>query len=186
LSENVAILLLLLYNVNRGDFMSFGEKIWQSLFSSDWYILFAFFLTLLCLSFVWYFNMKTKKEIVKCEQEKNIRHITFIYNWFTVFYTLFITAISIFPLLGMFGTVKALLELDLSNINNAKNNFFDALTSTTWGIIFSIGFKIVNAFISTSVENNIQKLADLIKKFEDSGIGLKDLKKENEKRRAVK
>ena len=87
--------------------MSFGEKIWQSLFSSDWYILFAFFLTLLCLSFVWYFNMKTKKEIVKCEQEKNIRHITFIYNWFTVFYTLFITAISIFPLLGMFGTVKA-------------------------------------------------------------------------------
>ncbi len=166
--------------------MSFGEKIWTSLFSSDVYILISAFLTVLCLLLVRYYNKKTKKEINKFEQEKNISYTTHVYNWLTASYTLFITAISIFPLLGMFGTVKALLELDLSNINNAKNNFFDALTSTTWGIIFSIGFKIVNAFISTSVENNIQKLADLIKKFEDSGIALKDLKKENEKRRAVK
>lgn len=166
--------------------MSFGEKIWTSLFSSDVYILISAFLTVLCLLLVRYYNKKTKKEINKFEQEKNISYTTHVYNWLTASYTLFITAISIFPLLGMFGTVKALLELDLSNINNAKNNFFDALTSTTWGIIFSIGFKIVNAFISTSVENNIQKLADLIKKFEDSGITLKDLKKVNEKRRAVK
>lgn len=166
--------------------MSFGEKIWTSLFSSDVYISISAFLTVLCLLLVRYYNKKTKKEINKFEQEKNISYTTHVYNWLTASYTLFITAISIFPLLGMFGTVKALLELDLSNINNAKNNFFDALTSTTWGIIFSIGFKIVNAFISTSVENNIQKLADLIKKFEDSGIALKDLKKENEKRRAVK
>ncbi len=166
--------------------MSFGEKIWTSLFSSDVYILISAFLTVLCLLLVRYYNKKTKKEINKFEQEKNISYTTHVYNWLTASYTLFITAISIFPLLGMFGTVKALLELDLSNINNTKNNFFDALTSTTWGIIFSIGFKIVNAFISTSVENNIQKLADLIKKFEDSGIALKDLKKENEKRRAVK
>ncbi len=169
--------------------MSFKEKIWQSLFSSDWYILLTAFLTILCLSFVWYYNDKTKKEILKCEQEKNIRHTTHIYNWLTVCYTLFISTISIFPLLGMFGTVKALLELDLSNINSAKNNFFDALTSTTWGIIFAVIFKLVNAFIATSVENSIQKLADLIKKFEDDGITLKDSKKiksvglENENKR---
>lgn len=166
--------------------MSFGEKIWTSLFSSDVYILISAFLTVLCLLLVRYYNKKTKKEINIFEHEKNISYTTHIYNWLTASYTLFITAISIFPLLGMFGTVKALLELDLSNINNAKNNFFDALTSTTWGIIFSISFKIVNAFISTSVENNIQKLANLIKKFEDSGISLKDSKNENKRRRAVK
>jgi chemotaxis protein MotA len=68
----------------------------------------------------------------------------------------------------MLGTVTALLGLDMSNaeaISNAKNNFFDALTSTTWGIIFAVIFKVVNAFIATSVEDNIRKLSELSDKL---------------------
>ena len=49
--------------------MSFGEKIWTSLFSSDVYILISAFLTVLCLLLVRYYNKKTKKEINKFEQE---------------------------------------------------------------------------------------------------------------------
>ena len=88
-------------------------------------------------------------------------------------YTLFITLISIFPLLGMLGTVLALLGLDLSNadaISNAKNNFFGALSSTAWGIIFAIIYKIVNARMFSDVEDLIQRHLSLIKKLRKSGI----------------
>lgn len=88
-------------------------------------------------------------------------------------YTLFITLISIFPLLGMLGTVLALLGLDMSSaeaINNAKNNFFGALTSTAWGIIFAVVFKIVNAKFFADVEDLIQRHLALIKKLRKSGI----------------
>ena len=62
-------------------------------------------------------------------------------------YTLFLTFVSIFPLLGMLGTVCGLLGLDLAtgDMENIKNNFFIALTSTAWGIIFSGFFKVLNA-----------------------------------------
>lgn len=88
-------------------------------------------------------------------------------------YTLFITLISIFPLLGMLGTVLALLGLDMSSaeaISNAKDNFFGALTSTAWGIIFAVVFKIVNAKFFADVEDLIQRHLSLIKKLRKSGI----------------
>ena len=88
-------------------------------------------------------------------------------------YTLFITLISIFPLLGMLGTVIALLGLDMSTaeaISNAKNNFFGALTSTAWGIIFAVVFKIINARFFADVEDLIQRHLSLIKKLRKSGI----------------
>lgn len=184
LSKTIASLSFLLYNVSRGGFMSFREKIWQSLFTSDIYILYFVIFALICLLITLLCSHEINKNMKKWECEKYYKKL--INTGLNVCYTLFVTIISIFPLLGMFGTVKALLELDLSNVNSAKNNFFDALTSTTWGILFAVIFKLVNAFISTSVENNIQKLADLIKKFEDSGISLKDSKNENKRRRAKK
>ena len=88
-------------------------------------------------------------------------------------YTLFITLISIFPLLGMLGTILALLGLDMSSaeaISNAKNNFFSALSSTAWGIIFAVTFKIINARFFADVEDLIQRHLSLIKKLRKSGI----------------
>ena len=88
-------------------------------------------------------------------------------------YTLFITFISIFPLLGMLGTVLALLGLDMSSadaINDAKNSFFSALTSTAWGIIFAVVYKIINARFFADVEDLIQRHLSLIKKLRKSGI----------------
>ena len=64
----------------------------------------------------------------------------------------------------MGGTVLALLKLDEKIISNAQNSFFDALTSTMWGIIFAIVFKIINAIFTTYIEDSIKKLSDYIKK----------------------
>ena len=88
-------------------------------------------------------------------------------------YTVFIALISIFPLLGMFGTVTALLSIDMSDteaISAAKSSFFNALTSTTWGIIFSVVFKVANAYFFADVEDLIQRLLSLKKKLISYGI----------------
>lgn len=73
-------------------------------------------------------------------------------------YSLFVTMITIFPMLGMFGTVAGLLGLDLAsgNMENIRDNFFIALTSTAWGIIFSVIFKFINALFCEYIEEKIE------------------------------
>ena len=78
-------------------------------------------------------------------------------------YTLFVTIISLFPLLGMLGTVASLIELggvfqsDNADMNSIKSEFFLALTSTAWGIIASVLFKLLNAGFQPFIENHISK-----------------------------
>lgn len=111
-----------------------------------------------------------------CDDLSNIDRVDRIfgsYRRINTRYTLFVTMISIFPLLGMLGTVLALLGLDMSNaeaVSSAKENFFGALTSTAWGIIFAIGFKIVNAWLFADIEDLIQRHLALIKRMRKSGI----------------
>ena len=147
--------------------MTFGEKMGQSLVASDWYILLAAVLTLLCMTASLVVKHIADRFIRDELVKKQLDMAVLLYNLLTVFYTLFITMISLFPLLGMFGTVRALLSLDLSDsaaLESAKNSFFDALTSTAWGIIFAVGFKLVNAFFATAVEGTIQTLDSVAKK----------------------
>ena len=70
-------------------------------------------------------------------------------------YSLFLALISVFPLLGMLGTVLGLLGLDMAagEMENIKNNFFMALTSTGWGIIFSVFFKLLSAWFLDDVDS---------------------------------
>lgn len=65
----------------------------------------------------------------------------------------------------MLGTVLALLNLDLSGETSAlKNNFFQALDTTEWGIIFAVFFKVLNAFFQPYIEAQIEKLKKLLEK----------------------
>lgn len=87
-----------------------------------------------------------------------------IYYLLDVFYTIFITIVSLFPLLGMLGTVASLIGLGETfqkdagaDIEAIKPRFFLALTSTAWGIIFSLIFKLINACIQPFIENQIEK-----------------------------
>lgn len=69
------------------------------------------------------------------------------------FYSLFVNITGIFPLLGILGTVVSLLGL-VSDMENVTGNFYGALTSTFWGLIFAIVFKFLDGVISPEIENN--------------------------------
>ena len=69
------------------------------------------------------------------------------------FYALFVNITGIFPLLGILGTVVSLLGL-VSDMNNVAGNFYGALTSTFWGLIFAILFKFLDGIISPEIESN--------------------------------
>ena len=120
-----------------------------------------------------YSNSKKKyinSEINKWEKESDLvfdenGEILDSYKNLNRVYTIFIAGISIFPLLGMLGTISSLLSLDMSNsdaINNAKESFFYALTSTFLGIVAAIGFKALNAAKLYDIEDVSQRLLKLI------------------------
>ncbi len=130
----------------------FLKKLFSSIHTSDSYILIFAVLALVFLATsVWLARM-IEKDL------KNNQPIKRIHQMLGVFYTLFVTFISLFPLLGMFGTVKALLELDLSgDLEVIKLKFFNALTSTAWGIIFSVIFKIIHALVQSWMESLLNR-----------------------------
>ena len=90
-----------------------------------------------------------------------------MYHWLDALYTIFIVMISLFPLMGMFGTVSALLTLDISGATeDLKSNFFQALDTTGMGLIFAILFKFVNAFFQSHIEECIAKAKKSLEKVE--------------------
>ncbi|MCM1419692.1 MAG: MotA/TolQ/ExbB proton channel family protein [Bacteroides sp.] len=88
------------------------------------------------------------------------------FNWLNLFYNIFLVIVSIFPLLGMLGTVLALLGLDFSSPDTAalKQQFSVALETTALGLIFSIVFKIVHAPFQSRIETAIDKIDEITKK----------------------
>ena len=142
--------------------MGFFGKMLASV-GADWYI---FLCALVCVGCLIVIRLSNKKIDRSFELWKSENYYSnFIYKTLTLSDSIFVTLITIFPLLGMLGTVKSLLVLNFADENailNARNSFFDALTSTAWGIIFAIIFKVVNAVISKHTEDNIEKMTELI------------------------
>ena len=69
------------------------------------------------------------------------------------FYSIFMNITAIFPLLGILGTVISLLPM-VSDMANMETNFFAALTSTFWGLVFAIIFKLLDGFLASKIEDN--------------------------------
>ena len=68
-------------------------------------------------------------------------------------YSVFVNLTGIFPLLGILGTVTALLSL-VQDMSDVTGNFYGALTSTFWGLVFAITFKLLDGIISAKIEDN--------------------------------
>ena len=146
----------------------YGEaflKLKESILGNDLLILIAGIVALAFMIVTIVLAKAIKIRTKEWKKNKNAKFSKFLLHGTSKFYTLFVTMISIFPLLGMLGTVIGLLGLDLASgdMDNIKNNFFIALTSTAWGIIFSVIFKVAHAWIADNVEEQIEtakKLTD--------------------------
>lgn len=73
-------------------------------------------------------------------------------------YSIFVNLTGIFPLLGILGTVISLLGL-VSDTTDITVNFYGALTSTFWGLVFAIIFKFLDGIISAKIEDNEKNVA---------------------------
>lgn len=73
-------------------------------------------------------------------------------------YSIYVNLTGIFPLLGILGTVVSLLGL-VSDTGNITGNFYGALTSTFWGLIFAIIFKFLDGVTSAKIEDNEKNVA---------------------------
>ncbi len=74
-------------------------------------------------------------------------------------YALYVNLTGIFPLLGILGTVISLLGM-VGNTSDIEGSFFAALTSTFWGLVFAIIFKMLDGFI-TPVLDDGERAAEL-------------------------
>ncbi len=73
-------------------------------------------------------------------------------------YSVFVNLTGIFPLLGILGTVSSLLTL-VEDMSDVTGSFYGALTSTFWGLVFAIIFKLLDGVISAKIEDNEKTVA---------------------------
>lgn len=73
-------------------------------------------------------------------------------------YSVFVNITGIFPLLGILGTVVSLLAI-VDDTTSVLGNFYGALTSTFWGLVFAIGFKFADGIVSAKIEDNEKTVA---------------------------
>lgn len=150
----------------------FSDKLFESIWSTDNYILICAVITLFLFSLTIFSSYTIKRHHPKWRQREDLNFPGWSHRFLTVVYSLFLTLVSLFPLLGMLGTVASLLTLDLStgNMAGVRNNFFNALTSTAWGIVFSIIFKVLNACVSDFIENQIEFSKKCSEEFDNSSF----------------
>ena len=136
-----------------------ASKLFESITTNDSYILWIGIFTFIVGLYCFIRAIIIRNHIEEWNRTNCISTASIIRNDLAVAYNLFLTLISIFPLLGMFGTVMGLLNVDFvaGNMDNVKANFFTAHTSTAWGIIFSIVFKIINALVANHIEAQIEE-----------------------------
>ena len=82
-------------------------------------------------------------------------------------YAFFTTMTSIFPLLGMLGTVISLIPMVTAIGTDAQGLIFEALTSTLWGIVFAIFWKFMDTRISYRISDNEKRTEYLLNPAED-------------------
>ncbi|MEX1308085.1 MAG: MotA/TolQ/ExbB proton channel family protein [Eubacteriales bacterium] len=78
-------------------------------------------------------------------------------------YYSFVSITSILPLLGILGTVIALMQIDGFTTETISQNFMAALTSTFWGLVGATLCKALEASIVARVEANRENFAMLVK-----------------------
>lgn len=77
-------------------------------------------------------------------------------------YAFYCNFTTMFPLLGMLGTVVSLIPMVNLIGEETHGAFFAALTSTFWGIVAALVFKFLDSFLSYKIEDNEKHMAYLL------------------------
>ncbi len=104
----------------------------------------------------------------KNNNELDLNELTHMHQQSEKLYQIFVAITSILPLLGILGTVIALLNSANADIELLKTNFTFALTSTFWGLMGAIICKALEGVLSPAVEHNGQALALLMTRLDMS------------------
>ncbi len=99
-------------------------------------------------------------ESIKANNEKkiNLHELQSLREKEVFYYHLFTTVNGIFPLMGILGTIIGLLGMVGMESSMIMNNFTIALTSTFWGLIFSIGFRALDGMLAPVFYQNQENL----------------------------
>ena len=77
-------------------------------------------------------------------------------------YYSFVSVTNILPLLGILGTVVALMQIDSFTTETISKNFMAALTSTFWGLVGATLCKVLEGPIAARVEANRENFVMLV------------------------
>ena len=100
---------------------------------------------------------KTADAVLRVDEEEVIN----LRKYSEGLYAVFVNVTAIFPLLGILGTVISLIPM-VSDMADMQQNFFAALTSTFWGLIFAIIFKLLDGLLSSKIEDNDKNVSLLL------------------------
>lgn len=92
---------------------------------------------------------KNTKEPEKLTAGDLLKYREKMNRWYA-FYT---NITTLFPLLGMLGTVVSLIPMVKAIGSESTGLFFSALTSTFWGIVCAMIFKLLDATISYKIDD---------------------------------
>ncbi|GKX28036.1 hypothetical protein SH1V18_05160 [Vallitalea longa] len=87
-------------------------------------------------------------------------------------YHVFVSITTIFPLMGILGTIISLLRLVSFSSDTIMLNFTTALTSTFWGLVCAIIFKAIDGTISPKIafnDDNFNLLINRIDRYTNKG-----------------
>ena len=84
------------------------------------------------------------------------KEIIALRNKAELWYTWYVNISALFPLLGILGTVIALIGMQ-GDAMSADSSFLLALTSTFWGLVFSIIFKSVQTIIEARLDEGVRE-----------------------------
>lgn len=103
-------------------------------------------------------SAKSQQEAQQQLDELRESDVVSMRNMMGRLYSVFVNLTGIFPLLGILGTVSSLLVL-VEDMSDVGGSFYGALTSTFWGLVFAIAFKLLDGVISAKIEDNEKTVA---------------------------
>lgn len=116
-----------------------------------------------------FYDTNQPKQTIDLHELQDLREKEVLY------YHVFDTINSIFPLMGILGTIIGLLRMVGMDTSLIMSNFTIALTSTFWGLVFAIIFKAVDGTIAPVYmqnQENLQMIFERIDRMKEGEVEL--------------